>query len=301
MQTFVKYQHICRLNEDETEGLLEGGTCSLFPKIDGACSSIWFDTANDNYGIQCGSRNHQLSSTNTNQGFWKYVQDNKDKFLELFLRHQDIILYGEWLIPHSLKTYLHDAWKKFYVFDVYEDGKYLHYDEYSKLLAKYDIEFIPELVRVEHPTIEVIHSFLDKNNYLMQEDCVGEGIVIKNYDFINKYGRQVWAKVVTSEFKCRDSKEFRHKNKLGEFNTIENQIVDCYVTEAFVEKTKAKILNQRETGWRAEYTAELLGRCFSELIKEESFNMVKKFKMPTIDYKKLNSILVSKAKQVIGV
>ena len=27
-------------------------------------------------------------------------------------------LFGEWLIPHRLRTYRDDAWKRFYVFDV---------------------------------------------------------------------------------------------------------------------------------------------------------------------------------------
>ena len=31
--------------------------------------------------------------------------------------------FGEWLVPHSLKTYREDAWRDFYIFDVMKDDK----------------------------------------------------------------------------------------------------------------------------------------------------------------------------------
>lgn len=42
---------------------------------------------------------------------------------------------------------------------------------------------------------------------------------------------------------------------------------------------------------------KLLGIIFHELIKEESWNIIKKFKNPTIDFKKLQTLTNSKIKQ----
>jgi hypothetical protein len=49
-------------------------------------------------------------------------------------------------------------------------------------------------------------TLLDKNTHLMQDGEIGEGIVIKNYDYVNKWGRVVWAKIVRNEFKERHVK-----------------------------------------------------------------------------------------------
>lgn len=125
---------------------------------------------------------------------------------------------------------------------------------------------------------------------------VGEGIVIKNYDYYNKYKRQIWAKIVTNEFK-----EI-HRRKMGVNNiktekVIEQEIVDNYCTGAFIEKEYSKILN--ETGeWDNRKIPMLLGRVFSELVKEETWNIIKKYKNPTINYKTLNALVINKIKTV---
>ena len=69
-----------------------------------------------------------------------------------------------------------------------------------------------------------------------------------------------------------------------------------YCTEAFIEKEYAKIVNEKE-GWRSKYISMLLGRIYSELIKEEAWNIVKEFKNPTIDFKKLNCLVIDKVKE----
>ena len=132
---FRKYMHIERLGSDEVQGV-ELGECYVFPKIDGTNGSIWNESSSVlSPDIRCGSRNRELSVDYDNAGFCKWVSEQK-KYRELLTSWPDFILYGEWLVQHSLKTYREDAWRKFYVFDVYSKAneKYLHFEDYAPLL-----------------------------------------------------------------------------------------------------------------------------------------------------------------------
>lgn len=204
--------------------------------------------------------------------------------------------------PHTLKTYREDAWKKFYVFDVCidkEDGtmEYIPYDIYKTMLDEFNIDYIPPLAIITNPTYESLIKCLDKTGQFLIEDGkgLGEGIVIKNYDFYNKYKRQTWAKIVTNEFKEKHHKEMGCPEYKAE-KMIEEKIVEDFCTDTFIEKEYAKIVNE-QGGWQSKYIPMLLGRVFSELIKEESWNIVKTYKYPKINYKTLNALVIQKIKQ----
>ena len=78
---------------------------------------------------------------------------------------------------------------------------------------------------------------------------------------------------------------------------IEEKIVEDFCTSAFIEKEYAKIVTEKE-GWQSKYIPELLGRVFSELIKEEIWNIVKKYKYPKVNFKTLNALVIQKIKEV---
>ena len=127
---------------------------------------------------------------------------------------------------------------------------------------------------------------------------VGEGIVIKNYEFYNSHRQQIWAKIVTSEFKEK------HHKYMGApvsgarlIKTIEIDIVDTFVTSALVEKEHAKLVNENGC-WSSRMIPQLLNTVFYELIREESWNMISKFKLPTIDYNRLKHLTVARIKEV---
>lgn len=286
---FKKYQHIERLNTDEVEGI-NVGECYIFPKLDGTNGSVWVK----NEEIKAGSRNRELSLDNDNQGFYNYIIQHEGikKYFEQFPDH---ILYGEWLVPHSLKTYRDDAWRKFYVFDVYDRNNecYIPVNEYMTYLHHYNIDYISPLMIANNPTEKNINDCLTKNTFLISENRgIGEGVVIKNYGFINKYGQTVWAKIISNEFKEKHQKTF---GSVKVDNTpLETEIINQFVTKSFIEKELAKI---KSDGWSSNKIPTLLGTIFHELIKEESWNIVKKFKNPTIDFKKLQALTILKIKQ----
>lgn len=288
---FQKYQHIERLGTTETEGI-EFGVCYVFPKIDGSNGSIWLK---DNGEIGCGSRNRELTLDNDNQGFMaKVLQDENIK--EFLTIYPNLRLYGEWLIPHTLKTYENSAWRKFYVFDVVDNhGNYLKYEIYKTLLEAYGIDYIPPICKITNPTYDKLITQLEKNVYLIEDGKgVGEGIVIKNYDYRNKYGRQTWAKIVRNEFKASHSKH--QITEVKDKKQVESVIVDKYVTESLVTKEFAKIKN--ETGWSSKMIPRLLNTVYYNLVKEESWNFVKENKNPQIDFKRLMNLSFLKVKEL---
>lgn len=295
--SFTKYQHLERLGTDETEGVLDG-IVHVFPKLDGTNASVWFKDK-----IRFGSRNRELSLESDNAGFMAWGV-NSPELVRFFHKHPHLILYGEWLVPHSLKTYDENAWRKFYVFDVavrVSSGEleYLPYDAYKDTLLVNDIEVIPPIAIIKNPNEENIFRLLEKNTYLIQDGKgTGEGIVLKNYDYKNKYGRVTWAKVITNEFKKIHHLEMGAPLINGTL-LDEERIISDYVTEDFVLKEKAKI--ELEHGeWRSNLIPELLGRVWHCLITEETWNFVKKYKNPKVNFRLLQSLCIKKTKEVIG-
>lgn len=291
---FKKYQHIERFGSIETEGI-NFGECYVFPKIDGTNAQLWLE----NDTIFAGSRNRILSLDNDNANFYNYVH-NEQRFLAFFLDNPYLRLYGEWLVPHTLKTYRKDAWNKFYVFDVSvnsgEDEEYLSYSSYLPILDKYGIDLIPPICVIKNPTYEDLVKKLDSNIFLIEDGKgFGEGIVIKNYEYRNKYGRQIWAKVVRGEFKEKHISAMGCPQANGS-KMIEEEIVNEFLTKPMVEKIKAKIETEMG-GWSSKFIPRLLQTSFYDLVKEEMWGILKSKKYPTINFKTLNYFTINKVKE----
>lgn len=298
---FQKYQHVEKFGNQETFGINEG-TCFVFPKIDGTNASIW---VNENHEIKCGSRKRQLDIESDNAGFCKAVNEESqfEGVRKLLSHHPHLRLFGEWLVPHSLKTYRDESWRQFYVFDVIdekdpENWNYVPYDCYKDLLDDYGIKFIPCIAEIKNATEEKLLAIMKQNNFLIEDGKgIGEGIVIKNYNWQNKYGRITWAKMITSEFKEKHNRVMGHV-KMEDKETNEQKIVDRYCTEALIEKIYAKIVNDRD-GWSSKYIPQLLGTVYHDFVCEELFNAIKKLSgNKTINFKRLEMLCKMRVKQV---
>lgn len=290
---FRKYMHVERYGNDEVQGI-ELGKCYIFPKLDGTNSSVWINGDE----IQAGSRKRHLSLDADNAGFLSAIK--KHDSVHAFLHDNPMLrLYGEWLVPHSLKTYHDDAWKKFYVFDVYNDNKekYLHYEELQDLMEIYGIDYIPPITIIKNTSYESLLKQLEKNTFLIKDGKgFGEGIVIKNYDFVNRFGNTIWAKIITNSFKEKHKKvlgcSIQESNKL-----IEQEICDKYITRHLIDKVFAKIVNE-QNGWNSKYIPRLLDTVFYDLINEEIWNIIKKMKNPTINFKTLKILTTLEIKKI---
>lgn len=300
---FKKYQHVEKFGNDEVLGI-ELGKAYIFPKLDGTNASLWQANEFNDYPysegvpfICGGSRNRQLTIDNDNAGFYKEcLFDSRYEYW--FNKYSHLRLYGEWLVPHTIKTYREDAWHKFYIFDVYNDktDSYLTYEEYKPLLEEFDLDYIPPLAIIKNGTYEsFVHQLSNNILFIKDGEGVGEGIVIKNYDFYNKFGKQVWAKIITSEFKEKHYKEMGCPE--SEKTMLEERISNDYVTTALVDKTYAKIHNEMD-GWTSKYIPRLLETIYHDLITEELWSILKEYKNPTINFTTLKHFVVGRIKQI---
>ena len=286
---FLKYQHLERFGTVETAGI-EMGMCYVFPKIDGTNSQLWFDGE-----LKAGSRNRVLSVESDNAGFYNWAL-RQPVFELFFAEYPNLRLFGEWLVPHTLKTYQKTAWNNFYVFDVMDGENYLTYEVYKGMLDELGIEYIPPICKVANPTYDRLIAQLDKNGYLIEDGAgTGEGVVIKNYEYKNKFGRVVWAKIVKNEFKASHQK--CEVGEIKECKIIEQEISEKFITLSLVEKEVAKI--EAEIGWTSKQIPRLLNTVFYCLVKEEGWNFIKEYKNPTIDFKRLNSFAIGQVKQLM--
>lgn len=298
---FKKYQHIERLGATEVQNI-ELGECFVFPKIDGTNASIWVEDGQ----IQAGSRTRHLTLEADNAGFlaWALKDKNIKSYLEANPTHR---LFGEWLVPHSLKTYRSDTWRKFYVFDVTTDKtleeilnesdseiNYIPYDVYKPLLQDHGVDYIPTLCKITNGSYEQFVNQLMNNIYLIEDGKGnGEGIVIKRYDYVNKYNRQAWAKIVTSEFKEKHAKEMGSPEIKGK-SLIEEEIASKFVTQSLVDKEFSKI--ELECGWSSKLIPRLLNTVYYSLVKEDCWEFIKEHKNPTIDFKRLQHFTFTQVK-----
>ena len=288
---FKEYQHLERFGTTEV-AQIELGECYIFPKIDGTNASVWLL----NGELQAGSRTRHLTLEKDNAGFLAWAKEQTN-LIEYLKENPLLRLYGEWLVPHSLKTYRESAWRKFYVFDVYDDETKTHlpYSEYKDGLEKFGIEYIPPISIITNADYEQLVGQLIKNVFLIEDGKgAGEGIVIKNYGFRNKYGRQTWAKIVTSEFKEKHAKEMGASEIKGK-KMVEEEIVSKYVTVALCEKVYAKIEN--ESGWSSKMIPRLLNTVYYDLVKEDCWEFVNENKNPTINFATLQHFTFRKVKE----
>lgn len=295
---FIKYMHLERLGTDEVEGI-NVGKVYVFPKLDGTNAQAWVEpvAGSAGYNVMAGSRDRVLSIGNDHAGFYNWLVD-QTHITEFMVSHPHLTLYGEWLVPHTLKTYRDDAWRRFYVFDVYDrvEERWLHYNEWSFLLKDTKIDYLPPINIFRNPSLDDLHKCLDKNVFLIKDgEGIGEGIVLKNYDFVNRFGRVVWAKVMTNAFKM-DHHVVMGAPIIGG-SLIEEKIVNDYVTTHLVEKTFSKIVNDHD-GWSSKYIPMLLNLVYYDLIKEEMWDILKKNNSPRIDFKMLQRLTFAKVKEL---
>ena len=288
----IKYQHVERWDTDEVLYLKDCKELIVQPKLDGTNGVVTYVKEYDELVV--GSRNRVLSVNNDNQGFAQYIEENREKYLKYFRKHPDEILYGEFLINHifRVKPEYHNT---FYVFDRYDTkiNKYIPIDVTA--LAECDIRFVPSKVISNENVEETVKSFNSDFGKFLLEDSFeyGEGYVIKNYDAVNKYGRQVWAKIL-NEKPSIQGKDL--------FSGIRNK----FFTDAWIDKETIKYVEKfpREFTETIEPTElfvydKYCNILISEFIKEEVANIVFKFKYPKISFQELKVFLSKILKEKI--
>lgn len=302
------YNHVMRLDNVDVEGLLDGPVTISY-KIDGTNSCIW----SENGEVKAGSRNRELSLTEDNAGFYNWILNgntSETKFLtRMVIEHPNLIIYGEWLGSRkfigSIKAYDKDALGHLWVFDVYdvESKAYLPEQEWRSLFDTtwsmtepypYQIPFL----EVQNPTKESLLEIAKDNHFLLEHtDRLGEGIVIRRKDYRNKYGRYEIGKLVLEEY-------IQSKKKKTPIPSegMEADIINEMVTDYELSKAVAKIENvtgEEFSNSNNKHIGRYMNEVWEGCILDEMKTILKKYKMPTIDFKVLRRTCDAKARGYI--
>lgn len=282
---FKAYPKIHRLGKDETEGILDA-PITVQEKIDGANISIWLGS--DGL-VHCGSRTREL--TEGFNGFVDAVKANPliKEYLTSFPTHR---LYGEWLVKHTI-TYPDAAYKKIYLYDIYVQ-------DFENFVPQLVVETTARALKLEYPHIFATNQVLteDKIQEMVGKSAIGptgEGVVIKQEHFINKFGDHAYAKVVHQNFKEHNAIVFGGNNKHSE-TYWEMYIVNKYCTVARVQKIMNKIQPTIDRKLHMEQTSQVANTCYHDLITEEAWEIAKK--VPAINYKALQRLCMKKFIQI---
>ncbi len=310
MSVFHSYEKVERLEKEECDGILNGG-CYIFEKLDGANAQIYLDT--ETREIAFGSRNRVLGigdnliSGDSFRGFAAWVKENREKLQKFFDIHPDFILNGEWLIKHSVQ-YDPTAYARFYVFDIYDSvsERYMAIEghrSWQDLLAL-NIEFVPFDDRLVNPTMEHLQEMLKIPSRYGAK--YREGIVIKNYNFVNKWGRQPYGKLLHETFQEVKSKPKAPIDPDAIELTIQGQFVTAARVEKICNKVKMSKLYVEVVGdvhctkyHRLEMKdiPQVINMVWYDIITEDMNDILKRLKDPTINFKLLKRLVFDRAKE----
>jgi len=283
---FKEYRKIHRLGKEETDGIIVG-KCYIQEKVDGANTSIWLEDGI----IKKGSRTQDLTGKSFN-GFPEYV-DNHEGIKKFFDENgSKYRLYGEWLVRHTI-AYKELSYKKFYLFDVYDEEKEqtIELPEVYKIAEKYGIDIVPLRAVIDNPTTEQINEWVGKSDFGDR----GEGIVIKNFNFVDKFGNRNYAKIVTEKFKEDNAIAFGGNNKHSD-SYWEVYVMNKYITLERVRKIVQKLEPIIEGRMDMKHIPRVMNTVYHDMITEEMWEIVND--VPVLDFKRLRNICNQKAKMI---
>ncbi|MGL4451369.1 MAG: RNA ligase family protein [Sarcina sp.] len=272
MKEIKKYTDVIRYGKSSTQGVIkEGDIISITEKVDGANASFTRDFLSPT-GISCYSRRLLLDEHNTLQGFYGWVNDNiAVKKYDLFPNFRYI---GEWTCPHKIQ-YKEEYTKTFLLFSIWdEDSEQYLSDEIVRSEAeRLDLQTVEYFYYGEFISYEHMSSFIGKSNITKEPDT-GEGIVVKNVDYRDKYGNQCFVKLVSEKF-AEVQKQRLPKNPNVYDKDLE--LIKSILTKPRVDKLMHKLVDENLLQ-RDQFCIEnmglllkLLGNAvIDDMIKEES-------------------------------
>lgn len=271
MKEIKKYTDVIRYGKSCTQGVIqEGDIISITEKIDGANASFRLDSTNP-LGVSCYSRNRLLDEDNTLSGFYGWVNENILPIKEKL--NSNYIYFGEWLVKHKVQ-YKTEYYKNFYLFSIWDITKeqYVSDDiviaESKRLcLTTVPYKYIGQYVSFEH-----LMSFVGQSD-MTEEPNTGEGVVVKNVSYFDKFNKQCFVKLVSEKF------AEVQKQRLPKNPNVTNRlipIIKSVLTKPRVEKLLFKLVD--EGLLKEDYSIKDMGiilralgnKVYEDIMKEES-------------------------------
>lgn len=283
--SFKWYGKIHRIGKAETEGILEW-VCTIQEKVDGANLSIW----SEDWIIHVGSRTQIVWNKEIKTWFRGAVEYANghwgiQNYLKLFPNHR---LYWEWLVPHTITSYNSENYSHFYLFDIEdEDSKRLPQSYVRGTAELYWIKTPHTFAVITNPTIDNIMEWVGKSTLWP----IGEGVVIKNEYFVNRFWDKCYGKIVSDEFKEDNAVTFG--NAASE--DTEMKLVSKYITLSRVKKIINKIEQNEDKDIERKDMAKIIGMTYYDFLQEEISSIAKQ---GTINFNRLSKLSTQKIARI---
>lgn len=232
-----KYHKIIRYGHRETNGVLnKGDHIVIQEKIDGANASF---TRDEYDKLRVFSRNNELNEENTLGGFYNWVHENIDPLTLI----PGWLYFGEWLNPHKVRYEKYE--KTFILFDVYSTNlsEYGAFENVKLEAERLGLQLVPVFYEGEYKDFEHLESFVGKTDLggKLGDIETGEGIVVKNVNYTDRFGNQMFVKLVSDHF--REVQKQKAPKDPGK-KTDEQLFVEYCMTDARVEKLLHKLVDE---------------------------------------------------------
>ena len=233
-----KFMDIERFKTSFSDGFSVGDHIQMSEKIDGANAAIRYDTDND--CIIAQSRKNILGLGNNLRGFWEWSQI-LDKQKVKSVLGKNLVLFGEWLVPHSVK-YPDNVYNKAYFYDIFdtETEEYYPQDKVKEIIDTLELNYVPVFYDGKFISWEHCMSFVGKTALGGE---YGEGIVIKNQSKLNDKNTRLpfYTKIVGEKF----AETKGHKVKTVDIDKLAEYEKNLELTKTIVTKARVhKILNK---------------------------------------------------------
>jgi len=271
MKEHKSYMDIIRYGKKETQEVLNvGDYITISEKVDGSNASWSFDLDSP-ISVSCFSRNKTLDFKNNLNGFYQWVETKIQPQCDKL--NPNWRYYGEWLKKHKV-SYLPEYYNNFYLFNIYDETthQYLSDDLVESEAQKLGIETVEYFYKGEFIDFDHLMSFVGKSNKTLTPNT-GEGIVVKNVNYRDKFGRQMFVKLVSEAFAEIQSQKLPKNPKADE---AVMELVKSVVTNNRVEKIIHKCVDDQELD--EDYSIESMGKIikivsgkvYADCMKEES-------------------------------
>lgn len=262
-----KFIEIELLGKLSNEGILDG-VVEISEKMDGANMSFFRENEGDPLTFR--SRRIELNEKTGYNGFYPGIQkvleaDMKDPF-----PHKKMF-FGERMSKHVIHYGECPEFIGFAVMDL-ETGRYEadwmhHFIERAMPIVPYHI--------VENPTAEDLKKLINAKSAFGDAEAIAEGIVIKNYDKINQFGTQTFAKLVRAGFAEDSGRGKGYCVKKEE----EEKFAKRFATPARVSKAVFRILEEKPNmQLDMPIMPFLVSETVNDILKEEILTIAKECK-----------------------
>lgn len=301
MVNHKKYHDIERFKANFIDGFRVGDHVVIQEKIDGANCAIRYDAETNTVVAQ--SRKNILDTSNTLRGFYEWARLlDVDKVRKVL--GDNLILFGEWLVPHSVK-YPEDKYNKAYFYDVYDIEKQEYHAQFSvqKTIGMLGLNYVPVFYDGEFTSMDDCLALVGKTEMGGE---FGEGIVIKNQTRLNDPNTRLpyYVKIVGEQFcETKGHKDVKPVDP-DELARIEanKALAATIVTEARVTKLLHKFVDEgilaedwdiKDMGTVAKHLTKAV---FEDCLKEEPDTVAQVENFGKV----ANSISMAIAKKIAG-